>query len=274
MLSVVSNVRDGAAQVLRLPGFTALARLGYASRAGFYLVLAGLVVQVAVDHGGGKQADGNGALSVVAATGVGLVLIALAAAGFAILGIERVVASIRHKDDSTKKRITTATQGLFYCALTAVPASYLAGDKSTSSNQSQRKETAKLLGMTGGREIVVAVGLIVIGVCLWQIRTALADDFMSGLEVPRRGRLHALALWSGRAGIAARAIVFLPIGGFLIWAGVTFDPAHSNGLDVELSKLAARSWGAPVLAVIALGLVVFAVYSGIEAGYRDLSTDA
>lgn len=271
---MVSRSREAAARALQLPGFTGLARVGYVARAGFYLVLAGLVAQVAVDNGGGEQANGNGALSVVASTGIGIVFIALAALGFLVLGVERLSAAVRHKDDSLRKRLTSAAQGAFYCALTAVPVSYLAGDRSTSSNQSQHRETAKVLGMTGGREIVIAVGLIVVVTCLWQVHTALSDDFMAGLRVPRSGWLHALALWSGRAGIAARALVFLPLGGFLISAGITLDPAHSDGLDVELSKLARQWWGRPVLVLVIVGLLVFTVYSVIEARYRDVSTDA
>lgn len=270
---MTSTVRETAAKAMRVPGFTETARLGYAARAGFYLVLAGLVVQVAVENGGGKQANGNGALSVVADTGIGLVFIALAAVGFFVLGVQRLVAAVLDKERSLKARLTTGAQGAFYSALTVVPASYLAGNTSTSSNQSQKKETAQLLGMTGGREIVVAVGVIVAGVCFWQIRTALTDDFRSGLQLPDRGWLHFVGVWSGRAGIVARAVVFLPIGGFLVASGVTFDPAHSNGLDIELSKLAREPWGVPLLGLIVAGLIVFAVYSAIEAAYRDVSTD-
>jgi hypothetical protein len=76
--------------------------------------------------------------------------------------------------------------------------------------------------------------------------------------------VHAAATF----GIPARALVFLPLGGCLIAAGVQSDPSHAKGLDQLLAQLAGEWWGVVLLAFAALGLLVFATYSFLEARYR------
>jgi hypothetical protein len=75
---------------------------------------------------------------------------------------------------------------------------------------------------------------------------------------------------AGKVGIAARALVFFPIGIFLIVAAVQYDPDHAKGIDGELLELSGHSWGDAVILLSAAGLLVFALYSFLEARYRDV----
>lgn len=251
----------------------AVARAGLAARAGFYLLLAYLTVRVAVDGGAsGRQTNANGALTVVARDPLGKAVIAAAAVGFLTLGVVRIAGAVRDRAADRQQRVLTALQGAFYLVLTWVPLSFLLGSRRTGSEQAQHAETATILGWPGGRALVVAAGLVVIGVCAYQIRMALRQDFTDGLA------LHRAPAWvcrlveaAGTVGIAARALVFLPIGILLCVAAVEADPGHAKGLDAELAVIARQSWWGPaLLAVVALGLVVFAVYSALEARYRRL----
>jgi hypothetical protein len=118
---------------------------------------------------------------------------------------------------------------------------------------------------------VAAVGVVVVVVCAWQIRTALTRGFDDGLEVPPRPTwLQRATTVVGVVGIAARALVFVPVGVFLIVAAVQENPRHADGLDAELARLAREAWGPALLALVALGLLVFAAYSALEARYRDV----
>jgi len=247
-----------------------VARLGLVARAGFYVVLAILTAEVAVNRGG-KQTDGHGALSFIASTGFGDVLIGLSALGFLLLGITRIVAAVRDHDESAGKRWAAGLQGALYCAITAVPISFLAGDHSVASQQSQHRETHSALTMPGGRFIVAVAGVIVIGACLWQIKRAINSDFTEKLRLPASASVRTAVIWTGRAGIAARAMVFLPVGGFLIAAAVTANPHKAGGLDTELQTLANQPWGPAVLAVVVAGLLTFAAYAALEARYRDVT---
>jgi hypothetical protein len=74
----------------------------------------------------------------------------------------------------------------------------------------------------------------------------------------------------GVVGTTARGIVFGVIGVFLVVAAVTFDPAKAQGLDGALRKLATTPLGPWLLVAVALGLVIFGVYSWCEARWRKI----
>jgi len=248
-----------------------MARSGYVARAGFYLLLAGLVARTAYDGGtGGEQTNAHGALSLIAQTVLGKVAIAAAALGFLLLGLERLASAVVDANAELHRRALTALQGVFYLALTWVSLSFLFGNSQAGSEQSQHRLTGSLLNLPAGRELVVVVGVIVLVVCGVQIWIAARQDFTDGLslrQAPRWVRWFAEA--AGTIGIATRGIVFMPIGVFLIVAAVQSDPQHAKGLDAELATLAGQSWWGPaLLGLVALGLLVLAVYSGIEARYR------
>ncbi len=270
----MTTARQAASSALQLPGLTAAARIGLAARTVFYLVLAGLTAEIAADGGGGKQVNSHGALSLIASTGWGEVLIGVAAAGFLVLGAVRAAAAIRDRDGSTMSRLSTGLQGLFYSGLTVVPVSFLAGSSSTGSEQQQHQDTSELLGFPGGRVLVTVIAVAVAAVAIWQIKGAVSTDFADGLRLPRdRPWLRRAAIWCGRAGIVARALVFLPIAGFLMAAAVDANPGQADGLDAELAALAHEPWGPWMLAVVTAGFVIFATYSAIETAYRDLTYD-
>ena len=248
------------------------ARLGLAGRSGFYLILAAITCRLAFFGPVTRQDNAQGALTLVGRNPLGKVAIAATAVGFLLLGVSRLLAALRSREQSAPDRWKAAFGGIFYLALTAVPASFLAGRTSAGSEQGQQHSTARLLGLPGGGIIVVLAGIVFVVVCAIQVRSALREDFTDALRLG--GVSHAtrtLVVGTGKAGIALRAIVFAPIGVFLIAAGVTFDPAHSRGLDGELLGLARNPWGKALLAFIALAFATFALYSAFEARYRDMS---
>lgn len=248
------------------------ARAGLAARAVFYILLAYLALRIAALGGSRHQANAAGALSIVTATWIGKIAVAVAAAGFLTFGVVRVIGAVRDHSIPLWRRATTAAQGLFYVLLAYVPISFLAGNHSSGSEQSQHAQTASLLRLPGGAVLVIGVGVIILCVCAWQIRTAVGRDYTAGMREPGPGWARVVLRIAGTAGIAARALVFCPIGFFFIWAGVTGNAKHSKGLDGELLDLARTSWGRPVLVAVAIGLLVFAGYSLLEARYRDLTS--
>jgi hypothetical protein len=249
---------------------TAIARFGLVARAAFYLLLAYLVVRVMLADPG-PQANASGALRTVASTPLGRLPIALAAVGFLGFGISRLLGALRDRDATMTSRLTTGLQGLFYIALTEVPASFALGSSSTGSEQQQRTTTERLMALPAGRAIVVALGVVVIVVCLWQAVTAARTGFTDSMRTGDAPHwVQVLVRVTGRLGIVMRAVVFLPIGVFLVVAAVRYDPAKAKGLDATLSTVAHHPWGRGVLGLIAAGFVVFAVYSMLEARYRDV----
>jgi hypothetical protein len=249
-----------------------LARGGLVARSVFYCMLVYLVAQLAADGGGGKQANAHGALSTIAGHPGGLAAIAATAVGFLGFGVARIWGSIRDDHPNLWRRLTTFLQGAFYVGLTWIPASYALGRRSTGSEQQQHRTASGILSLPAGRELLFALGLVVVGVCANQIRSGVGQDYADGMDTTDAPRwIDALVRLSGTIGIPARAAVFAPVGIFFMVAAVQSDSRHADGLDLELAALARRSWGVAALGVVAAGLAVFAVYSFLEARYRTVT---
>jgi hypothetical protein len=264
------------------------ARIGYVARGGFYAVLAYLTVRIALlspasahaarSNGGtgagsgGRPANANGALSLLSQSLLGEIALGVAALGFLLLAFVRLHAAWRDHESGKLRRLSVAGQGALYLGLTSVPISYLAGNRSTGTEKQQRKETAQLLGIPGGAVLVGLIGAVVIIVCGWQLRGVYKQDFTDGMDLSGSPSwLSRVVHLTGTVGIAGRALVFLPIGIWLIITAFTFDPQNSRGLDSELLSLAGRSWGLAILVCIAVVLAVFAAYSFLEARYRQVN---
>lgn len=249
-----------------------LGRIGLAGRTGFYMILTGITIRIALFGGpSSHQADAQGALTLVSRPTIGKVAIGAVALGFVLFGVGRLIGSVQDRSVSRGRRLMTAVQGVFYVALAYVPTSFLAGNHQVGSQQGQQNETAKLLRDPGGQAIVAGLGVIMIAVCVQQIRGAVKQDFRDGLELDRADRVvRRLVGLVGTLGITARALVFLPVGIFLIVSAILFDPNKSYGTDSELLHLSAHPWGQAVLALVALGLTVFVVFSAIETRYRTV----
>lgn len=253
-------------------GITLISRLGLAGRTGFYLLLTALTIRIALLGGTpGPEADAHGALAIVSRPLIGRVAIGGVALGFALFGVGRLIGAAKDDSVSRLRRAMTAVQGVFYIAMAYVPASFLAGQNSAGSQGQEQQTTARLLKLPGGRAIVIAVGVILVAVCAQQINGAVHRDFRDGLALDRApGWVRRLASAAGLLGISARALVFLPIGIFLIVSAISADPRKSYGTDGELLRLSGHPWGVAVLAVVAAGLGIFTVFSAIETRYREV----
>lgn len=251
---------------------TWVGRVGLAGRTVFYLVLTVITARIAALGGPARHQDNaHGALDIIARPLIGKIAVAVVVAGFALFGAGRLVGAFRSGDASRGRRAETALQGLFYLVLAYVPAAFLAGDKSAGSEQQQHRTAAALLGLPGGQELVVALGVVMLVVCGFQIKTAVSHDFTDGMDTASApAAVRRLVNGAGTVGIAARAAVFVPIGVFFIATGVTDQPSQAKGLDGELLALSGRPWGVAVLILVTLGLATFVVYSALEARYREV----
>ncbi|HET9691354.1 MAG TPA: DUF1206 domain-containing protein [Acidimicrobiales bacterium] len=252
-------------------GLSLLGRVGLAGRTGFYAVLTGITVRIAMLGHPHHQADAAGALNLISRPLIGKVAIGAVAVGFVLFGIGRLIGAHGDRSVSMARRAMTALQGLFYLAVADVPVSYLLGNHRTGSQGQNTRTTAMVLRWPGGRELLVAVGLVLIVVCVVQIRGGLSQQFTDGLAMQHAGRfLRAVARVSGAVGITARALVFVPMGVGLIVAGVEANAGNAVNTDTELLDLAGHPWGVAVLCLVAAGLATFCCFSAIETRYREV----
>lgn len=250
-------------------------RAALAGRTLFYALLVFLTASIALRGGGSRQDNAHGALEIATRSVAGKVLVAAIAAGFVVYGLARLYEAVRNRRLGRWDRVTAGLQGAFYVALAYVPVSFLAGNRQAGSEQQQHQTAARLLGLPGGQAIVFAIGLIFIGVCIYQLVTAIRGDFTDSLDLAKAPAwVRRLAAPAGTTGISARAIVFLPIGVFFMVAAVQFDPRHADGLDAELLSLSRHAWGTAGLSLVATGLAAFVVFSALETRYRVVIDDS
>ncbi len=96
-------------------------------------------------------------------------------------------------------------------------------------------------------------------------------DFKEDFRLNQMSRdERRLAVDVGRFGIAARGVVFALIGLFLLQAAVFVNAAQAKGLDGALVTLAQKPYGQVLLAIAALGLIAFGIYSMLCARWMRI----
>jgi Domain of Unknown Function (DUF1206) len=252
-----------------------LARGGLVARGVIYVLVGALAVQIAFGSGG-KSADTSGALRAVAEHPGGIIVLWLLAVGFAGLAIWRfaeVVYGQAGPDGRTAgKRLGSLARAVLYAFICGSVVSFILGTGGKTSGNTQSKDaTARLMAHGGGRWLValIGIGLAAAGVAL--AVHGLRRKFIKHLHMAQMSRRTAQVVKIlGVVGYVARGVVFCVAGAFLIDAAVSFNPQKAQGIDGSLLKLATTPLGPGLLVVVALGLVIFGIYSGCEARWRQV----
>lgn len=260
------------------PAVVALARLGYAVKGILYIVIGVLAILLAVGHGG-KATDQRGAIGAIASLPFGRFILIVMVIGLFGFGLWSIFQGILDTDGQGTKakgiiaRIGYAAVGVAYIilgygALRVVTGTGGAGKSTTSSTQDW---TALLLKQPAGQALVVIVGLIVLAIALYLYIRAYKAQFQARLNLGRLRRASRRAIVGlGRFGYAALGVVFTIIGIFLIVAALQHNAHKAVGLDGALRNLIHQPFGPVLLAIVALGLIAYGLYSFAEARYRRI----
>lgn len=251
------------------------ARLGYAAKGVVYLVIGALAALAAAGEGGGTT-DSRGALRAIDTSGPGhwlLLVVGVGLVGYAVWGLVGSAIDAERRGSDAKGlalRVGLAARGLAYGAL-GIAAFRLFFTARGSSGDGAEHWTARLLGVPFGRSLTVAAGVAIIGYALYQFWRAAMKNLRKRLHLAEAGPGGAAwVLRLARFGIAARGVVFLVIGWFLVKAGLTRDPSRAGGIADSLDALRAQPYGAIVLGVVAVGLMAFGLWELANARYRDI----
>ena len=248
-----------------------LARWGYSARGAIYLIIGSLAVLAAIGQGG-RTTGSKGALVTLLAKPLGDVLVGLIAAGLVGYSVWRFVQAAWDVDGhGTRVKGLAIRSGLAVSAFTHLSLavfclSMLLGF-SLGGSGSQRW-TAWLLGQPFGRWAVGLVGLAVIGAGAANLIKGIGGKFKKQFDMDRMTMAWASPVCV--FGLAARGLAFFLIGGFIVIAGVNFEPEKARGLSGVLSTIHRQPYGPYLLMVVAVGLFAFGVYSVLAAIYRRI----
>ena len=252
-----------------------LARVGLVARGVMYVVIGWIAVQIAFFHSS-QQADRTGALHAISATPVGGVLLWLLVIGFIGMTLwrlcEAVYGSPGTSTRKTSQRVAALGKAIVYAVLAYSVLKYAIGAGAPQSSDKQSVDlTATAMKYPGGRVAIIVIGLALIGAGIYLAYQAWKKQFRSDLKLGQlHGRGRQAVEWLGEFGGIARGAVFATAGIFLVVAAVQVKPGQAKGADSALRALAATPLGPWLLLLVAIGLIMFGVFSWCEAKWLKL----
>ncbi|MDQ6747074.1 MAG: DUF1206 domain-containing protein [Candidatus Dormibacteraeota bacterium] len=267
MTKVKNDAQNAAQRTMDNPWVERLIRVGYVMRGVLYAVVGILAVQVAIGAGGATT-DKNGAIATIGGEPFGkflLVLVAVGLAAYSVWGFMRALFDPLHRGTDPKGlavRAGYAVSGLAYASLFVLTAHFLSGQGGGQGGSGSQELTAGLLHQPFGPWLVGLMGLIGMAGGLGQMWQAFTTDFKKDWKLGEMSaQTQQAAIAIGRFGLAARGVIFLMLGFFVLQAGLHVDPKQAKGMDAALLTLAHQPFGPILLGVVALGLVSFGLYS-------------
>jgi Domain of Unknown Function (DUF1206) len=252
-----------------------LARIGLVSYGVVHLLLASLALQLAWGGGSGQSADQAGALATLAEQPLGRPLLWLIAVGLIALAVWQAAEVLRWRSrlsssgDARKKAVEKIVKAIAKAVLYTVLA-VLAVRIATGGGGGGQQQAAGVFGWPAGRWLVGLIGLVVIGVGVDLVHKGVSKRFLDEVDLssaPPHARQLVTRL--GQVGFPAKGVALGVVGGLLVYAAVTFDPARATGLDGALHTILSAPFGQVLLTLVAIGIAAFGAYCLVRARYPE-----
>ncbi|SFL34299.1 DUF1206 domain-containing protein [Geodermatophilus ruber] len=256
-----------------------LARVGLIAYGVVHLLIAWLALQLAWGGNTGAPADQSGAMATLAEQPVGKPLLWVIAVGMIALAAWQLTEALlwrrglslggEARTRALKKIGKSVAKTAVYLALAVLAIRFATGGGQSSSGQ-QQQETSGVFSWPGGRWLVGIAGLVVIGVGVYLVYKGLSKRFLKEIDLAQAPpKATALVEKLGMAGYPAKGVALGLVGGLLVYAAVTFDPAKATGLDGALRTVLAAPFGQLLLTLIAVGIAAFGAFCFIRARYPE-----
>ena len=269
----VSEVKDTVGDVQASPAYRALVRVGLVAYGVVHLLIAYLAVRVATGTSAGQEdASNTGALAQVADAPAGTILLWIVAVGLATISIWQLLEALtghREFDDKKRlqKRISSGIRFITYGVIAVTALKFLLGSPSGSGGDTEEGASRSILDLPGGRFIVLAIGLAIIGYGVYYVYKGVKDKYNEDLTTELSGAARAVA----RVGCVAKGVAYGVMGGLFAWAGLTHDAEKAGGLDDALATIANQPMGTALLLAVALGLACYGIYCFFWAKHAKVS---
>lgn len=250
-----------------------MARIGYTAKGVVYALIGVIAVQAAL--GAGRAGGPQEAFGTLREQPFGQILLAAVALGLLAYALWRFVQAGADPDgegsdgEGIVKRSAYVVSALVYVGLAVAAARLLFGGGSGGGGAEDW--TARLMSQPFGVWLVGLVGIAIAITGLVQFRRAATTSFMEDLKASEMSEEERT--WSrraGRFGFGARGVVYLLIGLFLGRAALQTDPSEAGGLGEALQTLGGQPYGPWLLGVVALGLILYALFAFVLARYRRI----
>ncbi len=244
-------------------------RAGYIGRGLTYLAVAGVSLWT-IFHGGEAQGTGE-SLAELDDSGAGTVVLVLIALGLFAYLLWRLVDAwwdLEAYGSGGKgfiARTGMIVTGLIHGALGVAAVSLIFGSGGEGGGSKIAFYTGQALAMPYGRYLVGAIGLITIAAGIFYAYKGFAEKYREHL----RGNSVTLHMnWALKAGLIAQGVIVGLIGLFFTRAALFGDPEQAGGMDQVFEFLGAQVYGQIIVAAVCVGLLGFALFCFVNAGYR------
>lgn len=263
---MTDDVQGLAARARRSDALELLARIGYAGSGLVHLLIAWIAGRVALGSSG--KADQGGALEQLGSTTGGGILLWVCAGGFAALAVWHLVeAAVPHRGP-TREQLADRAKAVGKAAVYGVlgwTAFRVVTGSGADSGETTTEATSTLMSAPGGRLLVGAVGLGVLGVAGFHVYKGLTRRFLEDLRGTGGRRVGRAVELLGVAGYVAKGVALAIVGVLVVTAAVQADPDQPTGLDAALKSLRDQPFGVVLLLLVAAGLAAYGVYSFARA---------
>lgn len=260
-------------------GLEHLARVGLVSYGVIHVVLAWLALQLAWGTSSASP-DQTGALATLAESPVGKPLLWVVAIGLIALAAWQALEVLRwrsgwsasgdQRTTAVKRSVKAVAKTVVYAALAVLAIRVATGSSGSSSGAQQQDTVAGVFGWPGGRWLVGAAGLVVVGVGVYHVWKGLAKRFLKEIDLAQAPPSAVrLVTRLGQVGYPGKGIALGVVGGLFVHAAVTFDPADASGLDGALRTILEAPFGQFLLTLVALGIAAFGAYLFVRARYPE-----
>jgi uncharacterized membrane protein YidH (DUF202 family) len=251
-------------------------RLGYAARGLVYLGLGAIVLLAALDltpraHGAKgllrAWAEWPMGWALIGAVGLGL-------AGFAAWRFLQAAFDADRHGRSPKAwavRIGQAVSGLIYggLALSAFELLDELEDVGELDEEQSIHHTARtILDLPYGDSLLIGAGLVVVAFGIGNVVQGVMQDFSKRLDCG--DKLCRVVTPLAKIGYGARGLASLPLGVFLVLAGMQARAGEARSWGGALQAVERQPFGNTALCVVAVGLIAFGLFGLIEARYRRI----
>jgi hypothetical protein len=252
-----------------------LARLGYASKAVIYGIV-GVFAILAVLNQRGAITDTRGALRLVLTQPFGRMMLVVLAIGLFGYAAWRLLDAATDPDrDGTKPtglvtRIGNAVRGLVYGALGFEAFRLLRGLRGSRGDEAE-SWAASILELPFGGILVGIAGGIVAAYGVSEVMQGIRGTHDTKLDwSPIPSGVRPVVQRITRFGVAVRGGLLTTLGVFLVRAAISHDPDQAAGARESILRLGGLFEGRWFLAVIAAGVIAYAVDQAVHARCRRI----
>jgi predicted cobalt transporter CbtA len=272
----IKEIKKKGEEAAYSPLMDTLTRIGYAVKGFIYVAIGFIAISSALGESN-TPADQLGAIAEFSKFPFAQLILWTVLVGlisYSLWGVIRAILDPFHKGKDFKglmERGGYLISAITYATFVYPTYQLIIGARRGTGTNGTVEMASNIMSMPLGRWIVGAVGLAAIAAGLYQIYMGIKMDF------DQRFKPYALsaeqlriAKQVGRYGTIARGIVFGLAGYFLFLAAYQVKPGNARGFDAALDFLAKQSYGIWFLAVVAIGLIAFGIYSFMSAAWFRL----